>query len=76
MISALMVGSIKGELLMRRCFTHSPKETAHHDDSKKDVRARPYCLGVVHSSQRGGAQTQIASDISVIELDDHGGCAS
>ena len=56
MMSALMVGSIKGELLMRRCFTQSPKEAAHHDDSKKDVRARPYCLGVVHSSQRARVQ--------------------
>ncbi len=56
MMSALMVGSIKGELLMRRCFTHSPKETAHQDDNKTDVRARPYCLGVVHSSQRAGVQ--------------------
>jgi len=26
MMSALMAGSIKGELLMRRCFTQSPQK--------------------------------------------------
>lgn len=51
MIKALTVGSIKGELLMRRCFTRSPQRNHLPDDSKNNVRTRPYCLGVVHSFQ-------------------------